>query len=191
MPTLFQLAQLGFALFLAIAIGERVRALFLRAAVSDEGFRWLLRAVQSGDLEAARCWAQERPSAQLARMIAVASASTDGSGDLRELAIDLREEASVRLRLIRVSATLASTMGLLGGIVTIARGSSVEGAGLAALQAGGAERLTMNQAIATMAIGIATSALCFQALALLKPAATKLLTQLKQVERALEAGQET
>jgi hypothetical protein len=86
--------------------------------------------------------------------------------------------------LLRVSATLASTTGLLGGILALARGSA-SSAGLWALSAGGAERHNLDEAIATMAIGVALSALCFQALALLRPAAQRLVTQTAHLARAV------
>jgi hypothetical protein len=45
--------------------------------------------------------------------------------------------------------------------------------------------MTMNEALATMAIGVATSALCFQAVALLRPAAQRAMLQVRQLERWL------
>jgi hypothetical protein len=187
MLTWFQLGQLGFALVLALAIAERIRAVHFRDATSDDAVRWLVRALEQGATQQARAWARARPATQLARLIEAANGH-DGAARaaaLRELLVDLREEATSRLRMLRVSATLASTVGLMGGILTIARGGDVKAAGLAALQAGGAERLAMSQAITTMAIGVATSAVVFQALSLLKPAAAKRLLQARQLERVL------
>jgi len=183
-PTWFQLAQLGVALFLTIVIGERVRALHFRDATSEEAFRWLLRTLDRGDTERARGWARARPRTQLARMVELAFTSSQPAGELRELMLDLREESTARLRVLRVGATLVSSLGLMGGILTLALGSSRH-AGLMALQAGGVERMTMNEALATMAIGVATSALCFQGLALLRPAAQRSLMQVRQLERLL------
>jgi len=163
-------------------IGERVRVLYLKAATSDEAVRWLLRALDDGEREPARAWARALPSTHVARVLR-ASIEDDDARDLRETLLDLRAEAGARLRLLRVSATLASTLGLLGGILALAGGA--KRAGLDALRAGGAERTTMAEALATMAIGVATSALCFQALALLRPAAQKLIVQSEQIARAL------
>ncbi|MEY4512423.1 MAG: hypothetical protein RLZZ450_4545 [Pseudomonadota bacterium] len=184
MPSWFQLAQLAVALFLSIVIGRRVHALYYRDATSEEAFRWLLRTLQSGEREAARAWARARPRAQLARMIELAATSSLPAAELRELIIDLRDESTASLRMLRVSATLVSTLGLMGGILTLALGSSRH-AGLMALQAGRVERMTMNEALATMAIGVATSALCFQAVALLRPAAQRAILQVRQLERWL------
>jgi hypothetical protein len=183
-PSWFQLGQLAVALFLIVVIGRRVRALYYRDATSEETFRWLLRSLEQRDQDSARAWARARPHAQLARMIELASTSSQPAGELRELIVDLREESTASLRLLRVAATLVSTLGLMGGILTLALGSSRH-AGLMALQAGRAERMTMNEALATMAIGVATSALCFQALALLKPAAQRMMLQVRQLERLL------
>ena len=184
MPSWFQLAQLCVALALAIVIGERVRSLHFRDATSEEAFRWLLRTLDRGDTESARAWARARPRTQLARMVELTFVSSQPAGELRELILELREESTAWLRMLRVGATLVSTLGLLGGILTLALGSSRH-AGLMALQAGGVERMTMNEALATMAIGVATSALCFQGLAVLRPAAQRSLQQVRQLERLL------
>lgn len=187
MPTLYQLCQLAFALLVAGLIAERVRVLCLYGAMSDEALRWLLRALERSDLDAVRGFTRARPTSYVARVLQAALETRDAGSvnddRVGEVVADLQEEASARLRVLRVSATLASTMGLLGGILVLARGA--EQAGLLALRRGGAERGAMAEAIATMAIGVATSALCFQALALLRPAAQRLLTQTRQVVRAL------
>jgi hypothetical protein len=119
-------------------------------------------------------------------MIELAFTSSQPAAELRELVSELRDESTASLRTLRVAATLVSTLGLMGGILTLALGSSRH-AGLMALQAGRVERMTMNEALATMAIGVATSALCFQALAVLKPAAQRAMLQVRQLERLLAA----
>lgn len=182
MPTPYQLCQVAFALVVAGLIAERVRALCLYGAMSDEALRWVLRALERRDLEALRDWTRARPASYVARVLHAALETRDDDS-VGEVVADLQEEASARLRVLRVSATLASTMGLLGGILVLARGA--EQSGLLALRAGGGERGAMTEAIATMAIGVATSALCFQSLALLRPAAQRLLAQTRQVVRAL------
>lgn len=183
MMSWFQLAQLGFAFFIAMVLGERIRALHWRLATSDEAVRWLLRELASGDRSAARAWADARPTTQAARLILAAGERAD-EGALRELLLDLREEATARLSLLRVAATLSSTLGLLGGILTLTHVMTPD-AGLLALKAGAVERLIMEQAIATMAIGVGTSAACFQGLALLRPAAQKLIAQAQQLVAVL------
>ncbi|MDB4975206.1 MAG: hypothetical protein JWN48_3547 [Myxococcaceae bacterium] len=184
MASWYQLAQLVFASFAVAMIAERVRALHWSLASSDEAIRWLVRELQQGGAEQALAWASARPMAQAARLIRASESEGAREGELRELLIDLRDEATARLSLLRVSATLASTLGLLGGILMLT-GALPPDAGLLALQAGAAERLSMQQAIATMAIGAGTSALCFQALALLRPAARRLIAQAQQIVAAL------
>lgn len=172
----YQFVQLAFAVFMVLVIAGRVRVLCLRAATSEAAYRWLTRTLEAGDVERARVWARARPEAFVARMIAAAD-----DEERRDLSFELRDRASAHLRLLRVSATLASTLGLLGGILALARADT----GLSALRAGGAQREALTEAIITMAIGVATSALCFQALALLRPAARKLLEQTRQIARLL------
>lgn len=183
MISLYQVVQLGFALFVSLVIVERVRALCLRAATSDEALRTIVRAAESDEHEILRGFARARPEAQSSRLIE--ARLSDDPGAVAEVQVDLHEETFARLKLLRVCATLASTMGLLGGILTLA--GKAEAPGLLALQAGAAERLRLSEAIATMAIGVATSALCFQALASLRPPAQKLLMQASQLARALAA----
>lgn len=189
MPSWFQLGQLAVALYLSSVIARRVHALYYRDATSEEAFRWLQQNLERGDRDVVRAWAQARPRAQLARMIELAFTSSQRVAELRELCVDLRDESLASLRTLRVGATLVSTLGLMGGILTLALGSSRH-AGLMALQAGRAERMTMNEALATMAIGVATSALCFQAVALLKPAAQRAILQVRKLERLLLAAPE-
>jgi hypothetical protein len=184
--SLYQLAQLTFALLLAIVIAERVRALCVRGATSDEAMRWLLRSLDEGELDRPLAWARARPDSHVARVLAAALSAQPSELEVQECLADVREEASARLRMLRVCATLSSTTGLLGGILALSR-NGPEGAGLEALKAGGAERASMAEAIATMAIGVATSALCFQALAVLRPAAQKAVSQAQQAARAAAA----
>jgi hypothetical protein len=182
-PSWFQLGQLALATFVIAVTAERIAVLHLRAATSDEAVRWLVRMLQSGSRDAPQQWARARPAAQLARIIE-ASRLPNAELELRELMAELRDESLARLGGLRTSATLASTLGLLGGIVTLARGAP-ESAGLDALRAGALERLAMHEAIATMAIGVATSAFCFQALSLLRVAAEKRIAQARQLARAV------
>jgi hypothetical protein len=180
MGSWFQTAQLAFALLISLVIMERVRALYWHLATSEESLRWLLRQLRESKRPLVQAWSRERPESQAARLIQAA----EDDPDTRELLLELRDEASSRLRLLRVAATLASTMGLLGGILTLTH-VTMPDAGLLALQAGAVERLVMQQAVATMAIGVGTSAVCFQALALLRPAAQRLIIQAQQLSSAL------
>lgn len=187
MPSAFQLGQLTLALIVVAIIAERVRLLHLDAATSDEAVRWILRTIEQGEQRLLASWAEASPCSHVGRVLQAGLGAEANNGELRETLLDLREEASARLRLLRVAATLASTVGLLGGILALAGGT--ERAGLSALKAGGAERATFAEAIATMAIGVATSALCFQAIASLRPAAQKLIAQAEQVARALGSSE--
>ena len=167
----FQWLQLGFAAFIASLVAERIHTLCWRQAVSDHAFKRVL----AGDVALQQRWASARSESALAQLVA--------GEDVRESLADAREIASARLRLLRVCATLASTLGLLGGILLLA-GARLPDQGLLALEAGAVERARLDGAIATMAIGVASSAFCFQALAVLRRAAQKLLQQAEQIARA-------
>lgn len=167
----FSWLQLGFALFVVGLVAERMRTLYWRQAISEQAFKQLL-----SDASLRARWASERGESALARALV--------ADDAREGVADVREIASARLRLLRVCATLASTLGLLGGILLLA-GAPMPGQGLLALQAGAVARARMDGAITTMAIGLGSSAFCFQALSVLRRAAQKQLHQAEQIARAL------
>ena len=175
-----------FALIVALVVAERVRALYGTALVSDDALRWLLRELETRKIEHPRAWAEQRSHTYVGRVLRAAFDDTDSETEVNECLLDLRDEAGARLRMLRVCATLASTLGLLGGIIVLAR-SNAFGGGLSALILGAKQRAAMPEAIATMAIGVATSAFCFQALALLRPAAQKALMQAQQIARLAAA----
>lgn len=168
----FQWLQLGFLLLVVGLVAERIHALCWRDAIADDLFKRLLRS----DAAACRKFARVRAETRWADVFAAEE-------DPRETLADVRENALARLRLLRVCATMASTLGLLGGILLLA-GASLPDQGLLALQAGAVARARMDGAITTMAIGIGSSAFCFQALALLRRAAQRQLTQAEQLARA-------
>lgn len=182
----YQWIQMLFALAVALLIAERVRALYGAALVSDEALRWLIRQLETGDTDHPRAWAEQRSATFVGRVLRAAYGDADTEAQVNECLLDLRDEAGARLRILRVCATLASTLGLLGGIIVLA-GGSASGGGLSALILGATQRAAMPEAIATMAIGVATSAFCFQALALLRPAAQKALMQAQQIARLAAA----
>jgi hypothetical protein len=148
-------------------VAERFRALYWQHAISDEGLKAML---------AEPTLAGARPESVLAQALLA------HGEDIPEALADAREIATTRMRLLRVCATLASTLGLLGGILMLA-GAELPSQGLLALEAGAVERARMGTAIATMAIGVGSSAFCFQAVTLLRAAAQRLLTQADRIAR--------
>jgi hypothetical protein len=182
----FSLGQLGFALLVVGLVAERAYVLAWRSALSEEATRWLMRQLERADRSQLVRFCQQRPQAQLAQVV-LCALDADAESELPELLLSLREQSLARLRLLRVSATLASTLGLLGGILTLA---GVFGApnDLSALKAGGAQRLTLSHALTTMAIGVATSAFCFQALAVLRPIAERQLASAQRAAREASAA---
>lgn len=94
--------------------------------------------------------------------------------------MDLRQAASARLAVLRGCATLASVLGLLGGIMAI-RGGFSGNAGLLELQAGLAQQVALAEALERMAIGVGTSAVCFYALGVFRRAARDLIVQITQI----------
>lgn len=95
------------------------------------------------------------------------------------LLADLRMEASSKLTLLRVSATISSTVGLMSGILAIQYGFS--GKGLLSLSAGLAQQVALNRALSHMAVGMGTAAFCFAAFGLLRVAARDVLAQVAHI----------
>ena len=176
--------QCTWALVVLAMVAERAHALFVRYAVSDAALLFVTRSLRAGDLEAARAWAAERPRTLLAALLAPVDAADEAEADAPALLTELSYRTHERLLVLRVAATLSSTLGLLGGVVAIARGMG--GApGLLGLQAGLAERVAMQEALFSMALGVGTAAVCFHALSRFRARARELVTQLRSVAHLL------
>jgi hypothetical protein len=179
--------QLALSVALLGVIAERARYLMQRAILSPEGFAFVSDGLQQGQLAQLRAFARALPAVHVARLLraALERAPEEPDEELEELLSRLRERALARLRLVRVGATLASSLGLMVGILCIQRGYS-EPAGLLALEAGLPQKLAMSQALFAMGVGVATSGVCFYALSLFRPAAQALITQSARAAHLLE-----
>jgi hypothetical protein len=211
LPDVLTLLQLGFSAALLGAIIERANFLLLTAPLSRRGLDFVLRALERAEVDALRAFADGTSRTHVGRVLrlaftpgasesefcsraeprastsrAVSASSENSEAALAELSFDLAAEAIARLRALRVGATIASTLGLLIGIVRL-RGGFSEPPGLLALEAGLTERLAVADALLSMAIGVGSSAVCFYALSVLGRAAQGLITQRARVENALRA----
>ena len=169
--------QCAWAVAVLALIAERAHALFVRYAVSEAGFLFVTRSLRDGDLEGVRAWAHARSRTLLAALL-VPSDASDDPGDPASVLTELSHRTHERLLALRVAATLSSTLGLLGGVLAIARGVGGK-PGLLGLQAGLAERLAMQDALLSMALGVGTAAVCFHALSRFRARARELVTQLR------------
>lgn len=177
------LLQLALSVGLAGVIAERAVYLLLVAPASPRALRWLSQSVGEGRTDRALFWARQRSNTHVARILLTAlepvserSPAPDDADDLGELILQLTERAVLRLRLIRVGATVSSTTGLLIGIVRISGGYAAP-SGLLALEAGLTERMALSSALFSMAVGVGTSAVCFYATSQFRKAARQLITQ--------------
>jgi hypothetical protein len=169
--------QLALSGVLLGVIAERAHYLLFRAKLSEEGLSFVDRSLRDGAIAELRAFARAQPEAHVSAVLRAAfEPDPERDEELAELVSWLREQSASRLRVVRVGATIASSLGLLVGILCIQRGFG-EPAGLLALEAGLPQKLAMSQALFAMAIGVATSAVCFYALALLRPAAEALVAQ--------------
>jgi hypothetical protein len=183
--------QLGLSAALAALIVERTRYLLVAAPLSPEGLKFVVAALEAGRTEQAQVWAEEAARTHVGQVLRVGLGARDGDDDdeLSEALFELQACCLVRLRALRVGATVASTLGLLAGILRI-RGGLGESAGLLALEAGLAEKVALGQALFSMALGVATSAVCFYALGVLREAAQALLAQGTKVAGVLRRGKD-
>jgi len=175
------LIQVLLAVLAVGAVVQRSRVLWFVAPASPALVAAWTNALASGDEAFARRLALAAPGRWGSRLVLAAldPESGDRSESVASALADLRMEAGAQLGFIRVAATMASTLGLLGGILAIQRGFS--GQGLLALSAGLAQQVALSQALNHMALGIGTAAFCFSAFGLLRAAARDLLTQASQV----------
>jgi hypothetical protein len=180
----FQGLQLIWAVLVVALVVERAVALFLRLPTSSEGAKFVTVALQRAELAQLRAWSQQRPHTLLAQLLA--SESDPDDNDPALLWADLATRPFERLLWLRVSATVSSTLGLLGGVVAIARGMGQK-TGLVALQAGLGERLAMRDAMFSMALGLGTAAVCFYSLGRLRRAAGAIVAQGRSIAHLLTA----
>jgi hypothetical protein len=188
LPDALTLFQLGLSAALLGVILDRAYCLLWAAPLSSRGVAHVLRALERAEDGPLRAFAKHTARTHVGRVLAIAfEPITDGlprEDALAELSFELSAEAAARLRALRVGATIASTTGLLIGIVRL-RGGFTKPPGLLALEAGLTERLAVSDALFSMAIGVGTSAVCFYALSLLGDAARGLVAQRARVESAL------
>jgi len=180
------LAQLALSMGLFVVIGERALYLLYSAPVSAAALSWLTSNLAAGRGDRSLRFAQQRPTAHVSRvLLATLGPAVPDADDLPDLLSQLTERAVIRLRLLRVGATVASTAGLLVGIVRISGGYAAP-SGLLALEAGLTERLAMSSALFSMAVGVGTSAVCFYATSLFRRAAQQLVGQAARVAQLMK-----
>jgi biopolymer transport protein ExbB/TolQ len=179
--SVFTLIQLSLVLAVLIVVAERARVLWFRAPVSGRLCAELERCVRAGRLERVEALCSSSPFRWACRAALVARQKDVGTA-ADALFLDLRYEAERRLVTLRIAATLASTLGLLGGILAIRQGFGA--GGLLALESGLAQQVALARALSTMALGIGTSAICFAAFAAFRTAARHVLSQAQRVLQA-------
>jgi hypothetical protein len=184
--TWFTWLQLAWTSVVVVVLAERARAVFLRMPVGQGGLAWVTARLSAGDADGALAWAAERPDSLVGQLLDRYYVPTSGSDapDPGVIMAELSERASARLTWLRVAATLSSTLGLLGAVIAIARGLG-PARGLVALESGLAERMAMDQALTSMALGVGTAALCFYGLSRLRPAARQLIAQTRGLSHLL------
>jgi biopolymer transport protein ExbB/TolQ len=143
---------------IAAVVAERLWALVWLAPLSAPLADAVARALHCASRSALQEIVLSRPRSHAAQLIQAQAE------DLDEALHALRAEAGQRLGLLRVLATLSSTLGLLTGIWALMDGFDPSRAGLDALESGLPERLAMSRALAAMATGVGCSGVCFYAL---------------------------
>ena len=191
MLSYFNFAQIAFALVVGAVVLERSRLLLYDAPAGRAFIKALREHLEAEDMAALLVLAEVGRPAWAARVLDSglrAGSWREADAEMAELLGDLKYEGSRRLPMLRASATIASTTGLLGAILALASGFS--GEGLTALKAGAAEGAALRESLVTMAIGIGLSGFCFFAFALLRRSALSSLREATLVARTLEQAAE-
>ena len=173
--------------FLIAVVVERARMLLFLAPAGPSFVEALSHEIDAGNGARVASLVRALPGCWVSRLVTMSDENELEHGVERiEIALaDLRLEAQMRLPLLRVSATLSSTLGLLAGILAIQRGFS--GKGLLSLSAGLAQQIALNEALTHMAIGMGTAAFCFAAFAIFRQASRVVLSQLAHIAARLRA----
>jgi hypothetical protein len=174
--------QLGLALLVVGIAMERLYCVAVVAPVSARLMSELERLLRDQQIGAAHRLAQLLPRRWVSRVVLNAGATEPEAPEF--VLLDLFEEAGLRLGMLRLSATLASTLGLLGGILLIRSGFSAD-VGLLALEAGLAQRAALGRALLTMSVGVGTAAFAFAAHAAIRRASTAAYAQAQRIDRFL------
>ncbi len=188
--TAFNAVQLLLAAVALALIAERFRTLYYRARIDPGPYLEALREdLQAGRTKAAIALAEAgRPAwvAELAHAVLRVEANGERSeGVADEVCADRRDEAGRRVYAVHGLARVATPLALLGVILELTSALGVRG-GLQALQAGLVESEALSHALCTLAIGIATSAVCFAASGMLRKRAVALVRDLKRTREILE-----
>lgn len=187
--TAFHAAQVALAAVAAALIVARLRALFFVAPLPVRPLRRMLESrVRRGDLTRALALAEHARPAWIAEAAAaVLRARVRGKDPLsavEPMLLDLHYEAGRGLWAIRVLATIASAMGLLGALAALMN-LLYGDHGLTGLVRGLPERLAFERALLSMLIGMSTAGVCLYAWRLLRRRARRLLDDVREVTDAL------
>ncbi len=168
----FASLQLLIAAIVVVVAGRRAYEIFVRAPLDARLFiAEVRRALGREEPEAIVELARGAPDAWLARV------AEEGAHDVeraQELVGDLRIESMRGLLALRSLGTVASLLGLMGAILQAIQVLSGE-RGLEGLVAGLAERMAMQRATTSMAIGLATALFAFYARMQLREAGRNLI----------------
>lgn len=182
--TLFHAAQLAFLALLLGLIVERARALLLRDRLATDAF---LRAALAAPPRARAELALRAEPALVARIVSAGADAEDRDVAIEEALVDARREATARIGLLRIGATLSSTLGLIGAALE-ARWAQVGEHGLWALEAGRVEAIAMERSALCIALGIAGSSLALGAFVQLRAASVALLRDVRRAADRMRAA---
>lgn len=190
MLTAYHALQLLLAAYVAALISERTRTLFYRAPLEARPYaRAALRAVRSGDWDAASSLARTGQPAWIAEVL-TAAVEARGRGEpvtlaLDEVLVELKYQAERSLGSLRVLASLASVLGMLGAVIEALRFLSGD-VGLLGLMAGLSERAAFQRALLAFVIGASTAAVALASRRTLGRQAIRLYREARDMGAAIE-----
>jgi hypothetical protein len=189
--TLFHIAQLAFLLAVVALVVERVRTLSFVSALDAASFRRALSALVRADhLDRATALVRDARPAWVAEVVwplfdPESPSREDRRIDLEDGLMAVEARAVRGMRILRISASIASALGFIGAASEI-HGIYSGDHGILGLQAGLVENLALDHAVVSIALGIATSSLALGAWSLLKNVAKHRIAECRRVVAALE-----
>lgn len=185
--TLWHWAQLLLGSIALVSIARSARTLMIQAPCDAEALSdAITTAIEAGHRSLAHALADACRPAWVARAWSVQlEASTGGRRRAEELHNELVTSESDRLRTLSALGRLASPLAFLAIVLELANALHGEH-GLVALQRGLVERIAIEHALLSFAIGAATTGVCVSAASVMRERLRALSRSLRRASPALE-----
>jgi hypothetical protein len=180
--TFYHAAEVVLALVVIALAAPRIRHLLYRAPLETKAFHAELRKTLESDRSRALALAKSAGEAWVGRAAVFAFEHGSNDREVHAFLDDLAHESQRGLTVLRMLGRFASAAGVLGAVIAILW--MLEGDhGLLRLAAGRVEAIALNDAIVSVALGVAISMFAITVRRMLTLQGTRLL---KDAERTVE-----